>query len=293
MQLNLKKKFLTLKKIIKFNFINLIRIFLRISNIYFIYLSTKNPLTSKPEKTKEFFYDLASKASKKIYEEVDIYETENNFKLNKDWIDELALTTQVTVKHNEICYAHGRILYSALRNRISKLDIYTNISVFETGTARGFSSICMAKALKDSNIIGKIITIDQLPHNKAIYWNSISDHTQGKITRQELLNKWKNITDKYIIFLTGDSRVLINSLNFNRVHFAFLDGCHTYNDVHFEFSLIKYKQKSKDIIIFDDYTNKIYNGVVRAVDEICNEFRYTKKLIRLNEKRYLLVATKL
>ena len=80
MQLNLKKKFLTLKKIIKFNFINLIRIFLRISNIYFIYLSTKNPLTSKPEKTKEFFYDLASKASKKIYEEVDIYETENNFK---------------------------------------------------------------------------------------------------------------------------------------------------------------------------------------------------------------------
>lgn len=293
MQLNLTKKIFILKKIIKLNFVNLIRFFFRISNNYFIYLSNNDPLTNKPEKTKKYFYDLAYKASKKKYDEVDIFEFENKFKLKEDWINELALSTQVTYKDSEICYAHGRILYSSLRNRIYQSNIFTNLSILETGTARGFSSICMAKALDDSNATGKIVTIDQLPHNKKIYWNNISDHTHGKITRQELLDKWKNISDKYIIFLTGDSRVLANSLNFNRVHFAFLDGCHTYDDVYFEFNIIKYSQKSGDIIIYDDYSDKIYNGVVKAVDEICNKFNYAKKLIRVNDKRHILIATKI
>lgn len=292
MQLNIKKKFIILKKIIRFNFINLIRFFLRKSNNYFIYLSNKNPLTDKPQKTKDFFYELSNKASKKKYDEVEVFELENQYKLNEDWINDLALSTQVTNKDSEICYAHGRILYSALRNKIYESRLFTELFILETGTARGFSSICMAKALDDSNATGKIITIDQLPHNKKIYWNNISDHTRGKITRQELLDKWKNISDKYIIFLTGDSRVLANSLNFNRVHFAFLDGCHTYDDVYFEFNIIKYNQKSGDIIVYDDYTNKIYNGVVKAVDEICNKFNYTKKLIRVDEKRHILIATK-
>lgn len=293
MQLNLTKKFTILKKIIKFNFINLIRLFLRITNNYFIYLSNKNPLLNKPKETKEYFYDLANKASKKKYNEVDIFELENKFKLKEDWINELALSTQVTNKDSEICYAHGRILYTSLRNIIYQSNIFTNLTIFETGTARGFSSICMAKALDDSNATGKIITIDQLPHNRKIYWNNISDHTSGKITREELLKKWKNISDKYIIFLTGDSRVLACSLNFNRVHFAFLDGCHTYNDVHFEFNVIKNCQKSGDVIIFDDYTNKIYRGVVKAVDEICNKYKYTKKLIKVNKERHILIATKI
>ena len=292
MQLNFKKKFVTLKKIIKFNFVNFIRIFLRISNIYFIYFINKNPLTNKPSKTKEFFYDLANKTSKKIYEEIDNFELKHNFKLDKDWLDELALLTQVTYKHSEICYAHGRILYSSLRNRISNLNTFTNFSVFETGTARGFSATCMAKALEDSKVLGKIISIDQLSHNKPIYWNSISDHTHGKISRRELLNKWKNITDKYIIFLTGDSRVLTNSLNFPRVHFAFLDGFHTYDDVHIEFNVIKDCQFEGDIVVFDDYTVELYSGVVKAVNEICEKYSYSKEIVNINEKRSLLIATK-
>ena len=292
MQLNTKTKISIIKKIIKFNFINLIRKLLRFINNYFIYLSNNNPLTNKPQMTKSYYLNLADDASKKIYKEVDIFEAKSNYKIDQNWIDELALATQVVNKDSEICYAHGRILYSSLRKRIIQLNKEKNVCIFETGTARGFSSLCMAKAIHDSNISGKIITLDQLPHGQLIYWNNIFDHTKGKISRKKLLENWKFLSEQYIIFLTGDSRVLGNSLNFNRVHFAFLDGCHTYEDVFFEFNVIQKHQETDDIIIFDDYTNNYYNQVVKAVDEICDKFMYDKQLIKLNEQRCLLVATK-
>ena len=55
------------------------------------------------------------------------------------------------------------------------------INIVETGTARGFSAICMSKALNDSkNIKGEIHTIDLLPVNKAMYWNIIDDNEKKK-----------------------------------------------------------------------------------------------------------------
>ena len=204
----------------------------------------------------------------------------------------MALITQITIKRNTLCYAHGRVLYTALSSRIKELNKKENITIIETGTARGFSSLCMAKSLEDCNTHGKILTIDQLPHDSAIFWNSISDHKMGKITRRTLLAKWQNFIDKFIIFLSGDSRVVIDSLNLSRVHFAFLDGCHTYEDVVYEFSKINNHQISGDIIVFDDYTPNTYDGVVKAVDEICQKFSYSKQIIFLNDKRSLLIACK-
>ena len=80
--------------------------------------------------------------------------------------------------------------------------------------------------------------------------------------------KWQELINKYILFFNGDSRVLLNSMNFSRVHFAFLDGCHTYDDVIYEFSSISDHQLPGDVIVFDDYTLNTYDGVVKAVDEI-------------------------
>ena len=204
----------------------------------------------------------------------------------------LALLTQVVKKDNEICYAHGRILYSCLREKINQSDNLKNINIFETGTARGFSSLCMAKALHDSNISGKIITLDQLPHTYPIYWNNLSDHLDGKLSRKEMLKDWNDLLEKYVIFLTGDSRVIGSSLNFSRVHFAFLDGCHTYEDVIFEFNIIKNSQFTGDVVVFDDYTNNLYDGVVKAVDEICKKYFYLQNIIQINEKRSVLIAVK-
>ena len=84
------------------------------------------------------------------------------------------------------------------------------MSLLETGTARGFSSLCMAKSMEDNNFFGKILTLDQLPHDTekyiAIQFLTI---LMAKISRRSLLIKWQELINKYILFFNGDSRVLL------------------------------------------------------------------------------------
>ena len=129
-----------------------------------------------------------------------------------------------------------------------------NIVILETGTARGFSSLCMAKALNDSKISGSILTFDVLPHTKKIYWNCITDHLEGPITRQELLEPWKQLVNNYIIFHQGYSNIELKKIGLQRINFAFLDGSHTYKDVLFENLNTKIKT---DKIEFDLVTKNI------------------------------------
>lgn len=287
------RKINTLKKIIILNLRNFLRYFLRYFNKAFNRLLSENPLISQPISSITKYENLYNDTLKKEYEEVLTYEKNTNGSIDKDWLSLLAKYTQITIKINDLCYAHGRILYSALKSRIESLNNKNQITILETGTARGFSSLCMAKCLSDMNQSGTILTLDQIPHKKNIYWNSVSDHLKGKISRSKLLEPWNDLIENHIIFLTGDSRVIIDSLNFMRVHFAFLDGCHTYQDVHYEFNSIKKCQKTGDIIVFDDYTLGHYDGVIKAVNEICEQNSYSKLIIKLNDKRSVLVATKI
>ena len=73
--------------------------------------------------------------------------------------------------YESLNFFHGRLLYSVLSKYLKDLTEIGSISIFETGTARGFSSICMAKALIDMNSPGFITTIDSIPHENKIYWN--------------------------------------------------------------------------------------------------------------------------
>ena len=153
------------------------------------------------------------------------------------------MQTQIVIKGSELNYAHGRVLYSELRNYLNKQNKLTNISIIETGTARGFSSLCMAKALQDSNIEGSIITFDVLPHRRRMIWNCIADHIIGPQTREQLLKPWNDLMERYITFVEGYSQIELPKICKSRIHFAFLDGAHTFNDVMFEFKAIKDYQK--------------------------------------------------
>ena len=121
--------------------------------------------------------------------------------------------TQVCIKKSKINYQHGRALYTTLRDYINeyKKNFSQKINIVETGTARGFSAICMSKALNDSkNIKGEIHTIDLLPVNKAMYWNIIDDNEKKK-TRRELLEKWPNeLKNINFIELNYLERLLLN-----------------------------------------------------------------------------------
>jgi predicted O-methyltransferase YrrM len=251
-----------------------------------------HPLTKKPIANIEKYYELWEKTKLKDNPEVNQFEKRSGYKIDINWLDELALKTQIVVKKSELNYAHGKVLYSALREYVSNYKRLDNISILETGTARGFSSLCMAKALFDSGIPGSILTFDVLPHKKKIYWKCIEDHKKGPTSREELLKPWEDLVQKYIIFYQGYSDIELKKLGLQRINFAFLDGSHTYKDVFFEFDIIKDQQKKGDVIVFDDYNKELFPGIVKAVDEICDKFGYDKEIIKSFDSRSYVIAKK-
>ncbi len=276
------------------------------SNIYteHIYQLIKNLLYAKSIKNNPFgrvvlaqreeYLNIFNNSLNEVFSEVDDFENETSFKINNEWLNELALHTQVVIKESKICYAHGRLLYSKLRHYINNNYEYLKdkeICIVETGTSRGFSSLCMAKALEDSNIKGKIYTIDIIPNAKKFYWNCIDD-LEGKKTRSDLLKKWSNLVENYIIFLEGDAKKAIKSIDKKRFHFAFLDASHTYFDVKNEFIEITNKQKKKDVVIFDDYTPNSFNGLIKAANYVCEKFNYSSRNIKANQYRGYLITEK-
>ena len=149
----------------------------------------------------------------------------------------------------------------------------------------------MAKALEDNNKEGTIITFDVLPHDTKMFWNCIDDH-DGPKSRRELLYPWNELVERYIIFHQGDTRIEMKKIKTDRIHFAFLDGFHTFQDVYSEFDQIKNNQRSGDIICFDYYTPHQYPGLVKAVDDICKNYNYKITKLQASNNRGYLVGIK-
>ena len=239
----------------------------------------------KTSEQKSYFLNIQKNLKKNIYPEIDNFINFNNYEnVNLNWILELALKTQIVKKKSPVNIQHGRLLYSIVKKICEKNN---NISILETGTARGFSSICMSKAIIDSKKNGKIMTIDFLPNTKKMYWNCISD-LDGKKSRKELLKGYM-LELENIDFIKGFSKKILKNLNINRINFAFLDGSHKYVDVKNEFNFVSNRQEKDDLIFFDDYTPGLFEGIVRLISEIESSGVYdVQKIFSSNNRGYVL-----
>lgn len=195
---------------------------------------------------------------------------------NKEYIDNLALFTQICKKGKKLTYVHGYLIMSALMKYLDETNL-DNITILETGTARGFSSVCMAKILDEYNVEGKIHTLDIISKSKRMFWNCISD-SEGPKTRKELLSSWEDLVNNHIVFHEGDSIKVMPKLGLDRIHFAFLDGHHEYKHVLMELLYLRSRQQKGDVIICDDYTKGQYDGIVRAIDDFLNTGEYEYRL---------------
>ena len=222
------------------------------------------PFGKTPKATRGCYLKLAEKTLNNTYPEIDEYEIQTKFPISAEWLHDLAIHTQIVVKEADLCYAHGRVLYSSLSQYMQNQPSSPSadrITIWETGTARGFSALYMSKALHDQQRAGVIMTFDVLPHRTRMYWNCIDD-CDGPKTRTELLMPWQSLVSKYIIFHQGDTWLELPKVQAERIHFAFLDGAHTYKDVMFEFEQIQNHQEKGDMIVYDDYTPNLFPGVV-------------------------------
>ena len=240
---------------------------------------------------------LYEAAVQKEYPEIEGFEDRAGYAIDISWLNELAFRTQVVIKEEPLNWQHGRLIYSALREQIRDFSVDSSMSVpfhwmiLETGTARGFSACCMAKALNDAEIDGTILTCDVLPHEKPMIWNCVEDHN-GPQSRAGILHRWPQEVAR-MIFFRGSTSEHLHRFGVDRIPFAFLDAFHDKKSVLGEFMFVESRQMKGDRIVFDDVTPGVFDEVVEAVKIIESDFPYKMEWIKSSQERGYAVAKRI
>mgnify|MGYP001053376180 CR=1 FL=1 len=126
-------------------------------------------------------------------------------------------------------YERGILMYYLVRKKEIK-------TVLEIGFGRGYSTFCMAKAMCDHGIDGKIITVDPS-------------------FNEEFLNQLTNIFPKEwfdkIEFVNGTSNQYFKDNSEQKYDFIYIDGDHRYEAVNSDWQ--NCKDKFEKLLLFDDY----------------------------------------
>lgn len=254
-----------------------------------------NPFGLGESETSEEEFDVLAMQARALVSDdfVAEVETATGYRLDLEWMHELGAETQVIRRPpgDENNYAYGVLLYGALRKRISKLPHDEAVRVLETGTARGFSAVCMARGLQDDGRDGTIITIDLLHAERPILWGSRSD-LGGPATRLDLLAPWSDLVNRYVVFLRGRSEIVLEQMGVSRFHFAFFDGAHDYEHLSQELAFIARHQQTGDMVICDDYSPEAFPGVSQAVDEFLAGGNYEGRLFASRPGRGHMLLTR-
>ena len=163
-------------------------------------------------------------------------------------------------------YERGILLYSLIAK-------YKPKNVLEIGTAEGYSALCMAWAMTDYNINGKIFTIDpkpfDVPVERNVTWEDNPKHDTVMLSRRELWNKFAdNEWIKKIEVLTGLSgEVLQKNTKLPKMDMGFIDGSHVYEAVVHDFYAFLEVASESFHLLFDDYVPNENDGVTKTIDE--------------------------
>lgn len=171
-------------------------------------------------------------------------------------------------------YERGPLLYGLIAKFRPK-------NVLEFGTGGGFSTLCMAWAMSDYDIDGKIFTIDrfspQVPFERPInYSDKFLPHVES-ISLNELWNKVaQNNWLKHITIQTGYSSEIMQNTKFPKIQLAYIDGAHYYDAVKHDFYSTLDVVDTDFGILFDDYIQRPFYGVKEFIySEVEKNFETT------------------
>ena len=198
------------------------------------------------------------------------------------------MTALFESKQNEFIrlnYERGPLLYAL----VSK---FKPVNILEIGTSRGYSTLCMAWAMSDNNIPGKIFTIDP-KSTKQISSNLIDDHIQNQPRYENISIEqiWKKISRdgwlEKISPINGYSGSVMSSKNFPKFDMGYIDGAHFYEAVKHDVYAFLKSSKSKFGILLDDYIDRKYYGVKKLVDEEISKV-FDTTLIQTDREKHIL-----
>jgi len=200
-----------------------------------------------------------------------------------DWSDlnEIAKLTALRRERSGEYYIsnfwRGPMLYSLVR-------ALKPASILELGTGRGYGAFCVAKALVDGEIDGKLITVDRTPGDEAYDWAYVNDAQENVSKNISLNDFWSQHLpvdlNERIEFRCGDTASVHKLLadQTQKVNLVFIDGDHTYNGVSLDFLSSHSVSAPNAVFVFDDYSAASGYGIRKLINEELARF-YSVKVI--------------
>lgn len=173
-------------------------------------------------------------------------------------------------------YERGMLLYGL----ISK---YKPKAILEIGRAQGYSTMCMAWALCENKIDGKIVSIDPVSLDNTIEWliDWNDESRTKKISTKQIWSKYaKSEWLEKIMPMTCFSDELLEKEDLPKFDFGFIDGHHIYEAVLCDFNIFLKNSNKKFHCLFDDYIDDEDMRMKQAIDKILEH--YSGKIIKTN-----------
>ncbi len=200
--------------------------------------------------------------------------------------DMTALHVDNNGQYHRVQYERGMMLYGLVAK-------YKPKNILEFGTGRGYGCLCMAWAMDDFRIPGKIFTLDYTAHEKSREW-PIQRTTNNTPTTEFTSRKkvWDDLKKsswlKHIEVLTGYSSEIMSKTELPKIEMCYIDGAHFYEGVKHDFFAFLKIAKENFITLFDDYAERENYGVKKFIDkEITNNFETT--LIRTDVNKLITI----
>ncbi len=199
-------------------------------------------------------YDEAFRTERqRVYPVVDTFEAKCGFAIDREFLEAAARVLACPVKVNPPNWQHGRVLYAAVRQHLEGSLFEWQAHALDIGTAKGFSAICIRKALDDAGHLGAVVTsVDVLDPDAAVRRNTVAE-VGGWLTLPQTLGRaglWGGFGER----IEFERAAGIDWLERHpeRLHVAFVDGKHSGTVVYKEGKLLTERQSAGDLAIFDD-----------------------------------------
>lgn len=218
----------------------------------------------------EAAYQAAFEAEQRQdYPAVEAFETRMGYALDRTRLETAARVLACPLKKHLPNWQHGRVLYAATRKRLLP---FSEVTLLDIGTAKGFSALCLLWALQDAGCQGRVWSVDVLDPDARVARNTVAE-VDGFKTLAEMLAPWPESKAIHFSMSTGAHWLVGHP---ERVHVAFVDGKHSYQVVSWEAVLLAERQRSGDLAIFDDVQ---IPGVAQALAELHSyDFEYVDVL---------------
>lgn len=184
------------------------------------------------------------------YPTLDRVEALAGYAVDRSRLEAAARVLQCPIKANAPNWQHGRLLYTLARQYIEWAKAPTTF--LDIGTAKGFSACVLSWAIADADVCDhRIVSLDIVEPDTLVRRNSVIE-CDKLMTVQQFVQPFIAPGVDVKFYGKGAANWLIQAPRDVHVGFAFVDGKHTFDAVAFEAISIEKRQRSGDVIVFDD-----------------------------------------